>query len=53
MPTVEHHLHAVARQQGSAPFWVLEKDYALGYVLAGMAQIPALATALVIRCWQS
>jgi len=49
MPTIEQHLHALARAQGAAPFWVLEKDYALGYVLAGMAQIPALADALVIK----
>ncbi len=49
MPTVEQHLHTIARAQGAAPFWVLEKDYALGYVLAGIAQVPALADALVIK----
>ncbi len=49
MPTVEQHLHAIAHAQDAVPFWVLEKDYALGYVLAGMARVPSLADMLVIK----
>ena len=49
MPTVDQHLRAVARSQPDTPFWVLEKDYALGYLLAGMAQSPALHDALVLK----
>jgi len=49
MPTVDHHLRVVARSQPKTPFWVLEKDYALGYLLAGMARVPALHDALVLK----
>jgi len=35
MPTVDQHLRAVARSRPSTPFWMLEKDYALGYLLSG------------------
>jgi predicted nucleotidyltransferase component of viral defense system len=31
------------------PYWILEKDYALGYLVAGMAQIEALQAALVLK----
>lgn len=48
MPTVEQLLRAAAREQQVA-YWVLEKDYALGYLLAGMAQIPELAEALILK----
>ena len=49
MPTVDQHLHALSRSQPNTPFWVLEKDYALGYLLAGMAQVPALHDALILK----
>ena len=49
MPTVDQHLRAVAQSQPDTPFWVLEKDYALGYLLSGMAQTPALHDALVLK----
>jgi len=49
MPTVDQLLRAAARAQPHTPFWVLEKDYALGYLLAGMAQAPALHAALVLK----
>lgn len=49
MPTIDQHLRAVARSQPDTPFWVLEKDYALGYLLSGMAQTPALHDALVLK----
>lgn len=49
MPTVDQHLRTVARSQPDTPFWVLEKDYALGYLLSGMAQTPALHDLLVLK----
>lgn len=49
MPTVDQHLRAVARSQPDTPFWVLEKDYVLGYLLSGMAQTPALLDRLVLK----
>lgn len=49
MPTIDQHLRATARSQPGVPYWVLEKDYALGYLLSGMAQIPALHGTLVLK----
>lgn len=49
MATVEQQLRAASRAQPTIPYWVLEKDYALGYLLAGMAQAPALAAALILK----
>jgi len=49
MPTVDQHLRTIARSQPDTPFWLLEKDYALGYLLAGMAQAPALHDGLVLK----
>ena len=45
MPTIDQYLRALARSQPNTPFWVLEKDYALGYLLSGMAQMSALGEA--------
>jgi hypothetical protein len=49
MPTVDQLLHAAAQGQPRVPFWVLEKDYALNYVLAGLAQEQMLSDALVLK----
>jgi predicted nucleotidyltransferase component of viral defense system len=49
MPTVDQHLRSIARSQPNTPFWLLEKDYALGYLLAGMAQVPALRDGLILK----
>ena len=49
MPTVDQYLRKIARSQSDTPFWLLEKDYALGYLLAGMARVPALHDALVLK----
>ena len=49
MPTVDQHLRTIARSQPDTPFWLLEKDYALGYLLAGMARVPALHCGLVLK----
>ena len=49
MPTVDQLLRTSARAHAGSPFWVLEKDYALGYLLAGMAQVKELQAALVLK----
>lgn len=49
MPTVDQYLRKIARSQPDTPLWLLEKDYALGYLLAGMARVPALHDALVLK----
>jgi predicted nucleotidyltransferase component of viral defense system len=49
MPTVDQLLRAAAQGQPRVPFWVLEKDYALDYVLAGLAQEQMLSEALVLK----
>ena len=42
MPTIDSLLRLAARAQPDTPFWALEKDYALSYLLAGMAQVGTL-----------
>jgi uncharacterized protein len=49
MPTVKQLLRKAAKEHRPVPFWILEKDYALSYLLAGMAQVPALSEALVLK----
>jgi predicted nucleotidyltransferase component of viral defense system len=49
MPTVDSLLRRAARAQPDTPFWVLEKDYALSYLLAGMAQVGTLVDTLVLK----
>ena len=49
MPTVDQLLAAAARAHKDPPFWILEKDYALGYLLAGMAQVEELHAAWVLK----
>jgi hypothetical protein len=49
MPTVNQMLRNNAKTQRGVPFWVLEKDYALSYLLAGMAQIEVLSQGLVLK----
>jgi predicted nucleotidyltransferase component of viral defense system len=49
MPTVDQMLRAAARAHLETPYWILEKDYALGYLLAGMAQVGELQTGLVLK----
>lgn len=49
MPTVEQQLHGIARKHPAVPFWVLEKDYALGFLLAGMAQVAELSELLILK----
>lgn len=49
MPTIDQHLRTIARASPAMPFWVLEKDYALGYLLSGMAQVATLYDALVLK----
>lgn len=49
MPPVDQLLRAVGRSRPHTPFWILEKDYALGYLLAGMARVPELHDVLVLK----
>lgn len=49
MATVDQVLRTAAREQHNIPYWVLEKDYALGYLLAGMARVDVLSDALVLK----
>ncbi len=49
MATVDQLLRTLARQQADTPFWVLEKDYALSYLLAGIAETPALQDSLILK----
>ncbi|MBN1246485.1 MAG: nucleotidyl transferase AbiEii/AbiGii toxin family protein [Anaerolineae bacterium] len=49
MPTIDQQLRSIARSRQGVPYWILEKDYALGYLLSGMAQVRALREALVLK----
>ena len=49
MPTVDSLLRLAARAQPDTPFWALEKDYALSYLLAGMAQVGTLVDTPVLK----
>ena len=49
MPTVDQMLRITAQAHRGTPYWVLEKDYALGYLLAGMAQVETLWETLVLK----
>lgn len=49
MATVDQMLRVLARRPGSAPYWVLEKDYALSYLLAGISETPALQDNLILK----
>ena len=49
MTAIEQVLRTLARKHEGTPYWVLEKDYALGYLLAGMAQIPILSDSLILK----
>jgi predicted nucleotidyltransferase component of viral defense system len=39
----------LARRLGRVPYWVLEKDYALSYLLAGIVATPALHESLILK----
>ena len=49
MNTVDQLLRQLARRSGSVPYWVLEKDYALSYLLAGIAATPDLHDSLILK----
>lgn len=49
MPTITQLLRDVARSQRAIPFWAWEKDYALSYLLAGIAQSEKLCRGLVLK----
>ena len=47
--TVEQLLRTLAKTQRTVPYWILEKDYALSYLLAGVASIGVLQESLVLK----
>lgn len=49
MPTIDQILRDKAKRHPDVPYWVLEKDFALSYLLAGIAQIEILSKELVIK----
>lgn len=49
MATVEQMLHTLARRHPQTPYWVLEKDYALSYLLAALAGDSAAQQALALK----
>lgn len=49
MATVDRTLRSLAREMPEIPYWVLEKDYALSYLLAGIVQVEALSDALILK----
>src|SRR5450759_1404005 len=48
MPNVSQMLKSMAREQGVS-LEVVQKDYALSYLLAGMAQTPGLGEKIVLK----
>jgi predicted nucleotidyltransferase component of viral defense system len=49
MSTIDQYLRTVARAQPNTPFWIIEKDYALSYLLHGMAQVQDLHASLILK----
>jgi uncharacterized protein len=47
--TVDQTLRSIARGMPEIPYWVLEKDYALSYLLAGIVPVEALNDALILK----
>lgn len=49
MSHVNHMLKEWAYTHGNPPYWIVEKDYALSYLLAGMANVAPLRDALLLK----
>ena len=49
MPAVDQMLRAWAKTHGNPPCWVVEKDYVLSYLLAGIARVEALEKGLILK----
>jgi len=49
MPTVDQMIRATAKVLGSIPYWVVEKDFAISYLLAGIARTDRLSESLVLK----
>jgi len=49
MPTVDQVIRARTRELGSIPYWVVEKDYAISYLLAGIARTDRLSEGLILK----
>jgi len=48
MPNVSLMLKSMAREQGVG-LEIMQKDYALSYLLAGMAQTPGLGEKIILK----
>ncbi len=49
MSTVNQMLKAWARARNNPPYWLVEKDYALSYLLAGIMQVDELREGLLLK----
>ena len=49
MPTVDQMIRATAKGLSGIPYWVLEKDYAISYLLAGITRIDRLSEGLILK----
>jgi predicted nucleotidyltransferase component of viral defense system len=49
MTTVNQMLKGWARAHGNPPYWLVEKDYALSYLLAGVMQVDELRDGLLLK----
>ncbi len=47
--TISQMLKGWAKAQGNPPFWLVEKDYALSYLLAGIARVDVLHDQLILK----
>jgi predicted nucleotidyltransferase component of viral defense system len=49
MPTIDQMIRARAKGLGGIPYWVVEKDYAISYLLAGITRIDRLSEGLILK----
>jgi len=49
MPTVDQMIRSTAEGLGRIPYWVVEKDYTISYLLAGIARIDRLSESLILK----
>jgi len=49
MPTVDQMIRTTAKGLSGIPYWVVEKDYAISYLLAGIARIDRLSEGLILK----
>jgi len=49
MPTVDSMIRRLTQHNPGTSFWVLEKDYALSYLLAGISSVESLSNGLALK----